>query len=717
MPEVRFHESLAGRPRSLRPSSARSEREPYAPVVTSTASRPRAQGARPSPRPAGVAALAAVAVALVALALVSAAAGLVLAGGSYTPALDGLPDSGALVGWGTPAVRVLTDLAAVATIGWLLSAVFLDPSSREGVVSRAGRQDLRYAAASAVVWSVLSVMQMFLELANVLGVPLSAAANPEIVSTYANEIPTTRALVFMAVFALVVAVGSALTATTGAGATWLLVALAAALLPALAGHAAGLGDHALATTAGVAHVLAAVLWIGGLMARAVHAARRDMPLARAAQRFSVLALVAIILLAVSGAANAYTRLDNAGQLLSTGYGQVVLMKAGLVVGLGIIGWVMRSRVIGTLGTSSRGSVFARIAGLELLIMAVAVGLGAALATSPTPRVEVVLDSYGESLLGFPYPPAPTLANVALGFDLEPFFFTAMLIAAGLYVAGILRLRRRGDSWPVMRTVSWLAGVGVVLWCTNTGISVYAQVSVGLHMVQHMTMTMLAPILLVMGAPATLALRALRPAVGNERGPREWLVWFLHSWVTRVLTNPFFVFFVYVISLYGLYFTPAFGWLMGSHVGHVVMQLHFILAGYLFYWVLIGIDPRPKPLPYWGRLVLLLLAISVHGFFAVALMMSTEPIAPEWYGIVRPDWITDALRDSLDGGQVAWGVGEIPNLIVLIAIAVQWSRSDAREATRLDRQADRDDDAELKAYNDRLAVLHGRDAEPSPPTTP
>ena len=263
-------------------------------------------------------------------------------------------------------------------------------------------------------------------------------------------------------------------------------------------------------------------------------------------------------------------------------------------------------------------------------------------------------------------------------------------------------------------MSWLAGIGVVIWCTNAGISVYSQVSVGLHMVQHMTMTMLAPILLVMGAPATLALRALKPAVGNERGPREWLVWFLHSWITRVLTNPFYVFFIYVIGLYGLYFTPAFGWLMGSHVGHVVMQAHFILAGYLFYWVLIGIDPRPKPLPYWGRLVLLLLAISVHGFFAVALMMSTEPIAPEWYGIVRPDWMSDTLRDSLDGGQVAWGVGEIPNLIVLIAIAVQWSRSDDREAKRHDRQADRDDDAELRAYNDRLATLHGRDPRASSP---
>lgn len=666
------------------------------------------------PRPVGVPALSAVAAALGALALVSTAVGLVLAGGSYTPAVDGLPDPGALVGWGTPVLRVLTDLAALATVGWLLAAVFLDPSSRDGVVSRAGRQDLRCATASAVVWSVLSVMQMFLELANVLGLPLSEAATPGVVSTYANEIPATRALVFMAILALVVAVGAALTSTTGAGATWLLVSLAAAVLPALAGHAAGLGDHALATTAGVAHVLAAVLWIGGLMALAIHAARRDMPLARAAQRFSVLALVAIVLLAVSGAANAYTRLDNAGQLVSTGYGQVVLMKAGLVVGLGVIGWIMRSRVIGTLGASSRGAVFARIAGLELLIMAVAVGLGVALATSPTPRVEVILDSYGESLLGFPYPPAPTLANVTLGFDLEPFFFTACLIAAGLYLAGAVRLRRRGDSWPVMRTASWLVGIGVVLWCTNAGISVYSQVSVGLHMVQHMTMTMLAPILLVMGAPATLALRALKPAAGTERGPREWLVWFLHSWITRVLTNPFYVFFVYVIGLYGLYFTPAFGWLMGSHVGHVLMQLHFILAGYLFYWVLIGIDPRPKPLPYWGRLVLLLLAISVHGFFAVALMMSTEPIAPEWYGIVRPDWISDSLRDSLDGGQVAWGVGEIPNLMVLIAIAVQWSRSDAREATRRDRQADRDDDAELRAYNARLATLNGQGQGPAAP---
>jgi rhodanese-related sulfurtransferase len=186
-------------------------------------------------------------------------------------------------------------------------------------------------------------------------------------------------------------------------------------------------------------------------------------------------------------------------------------------------------------------------------------------------------------------------------------------------------------------------------------------------------------------------------------------------MNRLATNPFFVFFIYVIGLYGLYLTPAFGWLMGSHIGHVLMQLHFILAGYLFYWVLLGIDPRPHPLPYWGRIVLLLLSLGVHAFFSVILMMGTTPMAIEWYGIVRPEWVVDPLADTLFGGQVAWGLSEIPALLALITIMVQWSRSDAREAKRKDRQAERDGDAELNAYNKHLASLNqgskGRRVEP------
>lgn len=656
--------------------------------------------------------IAAVSAALVALAISAMAVGMVLAGGAYVAPPEGIPDPGPLVVWGTSILRVLTNIAAVVTVGFLLSAVMLAPSGKDGVLSRPGRRDVIRASWAAGVWALLALVQMFFLLANVLALGITDALSPEVVSTYANELPTTRALLVMFILGVVIAVAVLTASSTGAIAAWLVVAVVAAMLPALAGHSSSLGDHELATTAGAAHAVAAVLWIGGVFALSMHALSNDIPLQRAVQRFSPLALTAILLLAISGLANAYTRLDSPEQLFTTGYGQVTLMKVGLIIALGVMGFVVRKQITPRMSeSSSRVAAFARVAGIELLIMAMAIGLGVALASSPYPRVEVDLPSYGESLLGFVYPPAPSVENVAFGGRIEPFFLAMSLIAAALYSVGYFKLRARGDHWPLMRYLSWMGGIAVVIWCTNAGIASYAMVSVGLHMLQHMTLTMLGPILLVLGAPATLALRALPPSRTNERGPREWLVWFLHSTLTRILTNPFYVFVVYVIGLYGLYFTPAFGWLMGSHVGHVVMQVHFIVSGYLFYWVLIGIDPRPKPLPYWGRLVLLLLALGIHGVFAVVMMMGTTPMAVEWYGLVRPEWVVDPLQDALLGGQVAWGLSEIPSLIVLIAIAVQWSRSDERDAKRIDRQADRDDDAELKAYNEYLGSLHKRAPRP------
>ncbi len=643
--------------------------------------------------------------AFLAVAVAALMSSLVITDGGYVPSLPGIPDPGPLVGWGTPILRLLTTLASIATVGWLLAAALVDPSGRNGVLSPLGRRDVLRAAWSAGIWGILALAQLVFTLALVLGLPLQQTVTPEVISTYANELPITRALLVTALVAIVIIIGSVVTSTTGMAIVWLFAALAAAALPSLAGHSSSLGDHAMALTAGTAHAVAAALWIGGVLALGVHAVRGSTGFEESVHRFAPIALVAFVFLGVSGFANGYTRLENVGQLITTGYGQILISKAILLGALAALAWVLRTRIAA--GTGSIRSVFARIAGLELSVMAIAVALGVTLASSPYPRIELQLPSYGETLLGFPYPEAPTMGNVAFGFQLEPFFLAGSLIAAALYCVGYARLIRRGDAWPVGRLISWLLGIGLVIWCTNAGISVYAQVSVGLHMLQHMTLTMLAPVMLVLGAPATLALRALRPSRTHQRGPREWLVWFLHSPINRVLTNPFFVFFIYVVGLYGLYFTPAFGWLMGSHVGHVVMQLHFILSGYLFYWVLIGIDPRPRPMPYWSRMLMLLLALGVHGFFAVALMMGTQPLAVEWYGLVRPEWVTDPLQDTLFGGQVAWGISEIPTVIVLIVIAVQWSRSDDREARRTDRQADRDGDAELRAYNDRLAALADR----------
>ena len=121
----------------------------------------------------------------------------------------------------------------------------------------------------------------------------------------------------------------------------------------------------------------------------------------------------------------------------------------------------------------------------------------------------------------------------------------------------------------------------------------------------------------------------------------------------------------------------------------------------------GVDPVPRPLPYWARFALILIALGVHGLFSVIVMMGSEPLAQDWYGIVRPDWVTDPVNDTVLGGQVAWGISEIPMLFMVIIVTLQWMKSDEREARRKDRQAERDGDAELDSYNAYLEKLNQR----------
>ena len=653
------------------------------------------------------------AVGLLALAVLATTVAMMLAGGAYEPATPGLPDPGPIIGWGLPISRVLTDLAAAMTAAWLIGAAFLDPAGRAGTVSPLGRADVMRTVISAAVWALFALIQMVLTVGNVLGVPLSEAVRPEIISTYAMEIPTSRALAFSALVAAIIAISAVFIASTASAAILLVLTIGGASLPTLAGHGSGLGDHALALSAGVTHVAAAMVWIGGLIVLVVHGLRRDSGFAdaaslqRAARRFGVTALIAVILLAVSGLANSYTRLDTPDQLLTSDYGRTVLAKLLLLLALVGVAALVRRRLIPQLDSPRRLRALLRILTLEIALIVTAFGLGVALALSDYPRVSSLLPTYGESLLGYPYPAPPTASNVIFGFLLEPVFLLGGLLLAALYVMGVARLRARGDKWPIGRTISWLAGIGVMIWTTNSGIALYSQVSVGLHMVQHMTMAMVAPMLMVLGGPFTLALRALKPSPGPQRGPREWIVWGLHSPAAKVFTNPVLVFALFSLSMFVLYFTPTMAWLMGSHVGHVAMQFHFLASGYLFAWIVMGVDPVPKPLPYWARFALILIALGVHGLFSVIVMMGSEPLAQDWYGIVRPDWVTDPVNDTVLGGQVAWGISEIPMLFMVIMVTLQWMRSDEREARRKDRQAARDGDAELDAYNAYLEKLNQR----------
>jgi putative copper resistance protein D len=631
--------------------------------------------------------------------------GLFLGGGAYATPGAGLPDPGPVVGWGLPVAKLLTIAAATLTVGFVTSAAFLLPSSAGGVVTRAGRRDLLRAAGAALVWAVCALATIVFSNATVLGMPLADSLNPGVFFTYAWEIPQHNAYLFSALLAALIAAGCTFTVSTGAAAVWSAVSLVALAAPTTAAHGTALGDHSLASTAGAVHAVAAALWVGGLIAVAVHVWRWDEGAATAVRRFSRLALVCVIALFASGAMNAYTRLERPADLIDSGYGVIVLIKAGLITALILLARRTR-RLALRADATGRGPLLQWIMA-EVLVLAATIGIATSLTLTAYPRVEVPLPSPGEELLGFPFPPPPAFESVVLGWYPDAFFLLLCGALLGLYLAGVRRLARADVRWPWGRTAAWIAGVLVLGWATSAGIAGYAKLSVEWHMVQHMALGMLIPILLVLGMPATLALRALRPGSGGDRSPRDWVLWGLHTPYSRLMTNPLVVLALGTFGLYGMYFTPLFGMGMASHVGHVLMGVHFLVSGFLFYWVVLGLDPAPRQVPPWARLILLLVYVSLHGLFAVAIMSLTQPLAPEWFSLVQPPWLTDPVRDTVDGGGVAWAFGEIPTLIVMLAVAVQWARSEERVARRLDRQADRDDDAELRSYNEHLARLAAR----------
>ena len=264
-------------------------------------------------------------------------------------------------------------------------------------------------------------------------------------------------------------------------------------------------------------------------------------------------------------------------------------------------------------------------------------------------------------------------------------------------------------------LSWYAGVLVAGWATVGGLGDYAHVLFSAHMVSHMMLSMVAPIGFVLGAPVTLALRTLPgPRVPKELGLRQLLQLTLESWPVRLLTQPLVAAGLFVVSLYALYFTPLFGALMENHLGHAVMELHFLAVGCLFFWVVIGVDPTPRRWHPFARIALMLVVVSFHAFFAIALMNSDQVLAHDYYAALHRPYSTDLLADQQLGGGITWALGELPILLVLAAIFVQWLRADRREAQRTDRRADRAEaqrragiatpDDELSLYNARLARL-------------
>ncbi|WP_422746158.1 cytochrome c oxidase assembly protein [Mycobacterium sp. WMMD1722] len=620
----------------------------------------------------------------------------------------GLPDPGPVTTYGLPFVRAAGEIAAVVAVGGFLCAAFLVPPQANGVLDASGYRALRLGTGASAVWTVCAALLVPLTVSDVSGQPLRDHLNPLDIWSVASLVDIAGAWRWTALLAAVVTL-AALPVLRWSWTPLLLAGSLLTLMPlALTGHSSSGGAHDLATNSLIIHLVAGALWAGGLLALLAHALRRGDHAALAARRFSALALWCFVAMAFSGVINALVRMTPA-DLFQTDYGRLVAGKAVALTALGILGWQQRRRGVAALQTDpdARGALL-RLALVEAVLFGVTFGIAVGLGRTPPPP-PVSEPTPVEVAIGYGLDGPLTVERALFDWRFDLILGTAAVVLAAGYLVGVRRLRRRGDAWPPGRTLAWLLGCATLLITTSSGIGRYMPAMFSVHMVAHMLLSMLVPVLLVLGAPMTLALRALPTAGrGAPPGPREWLLAALHSRVSKVLTNPFVALVLFVAGFYGLYFGGIFDAAVDDHAAHVLMNVHFLLSGYLFYWVVIGVDPTPRPLPQLGKLGIVFASLPLHAFFGVVLMGTKTVLGETFYRSLQLPWHGDLLADQKLGGGIAWAAGEVPLVLVMLSLLIQWRRSDQRTAKRLDRAADRDDDADLTAYNAMLAELARRE---------
>lgn len=625
----------------------------------------------------------------------------------------------------TIAAKVAEYLALTLAFGYVFTLTLLQPGAgrTRGDKSPALTPEQRRQSSRAFMYTVVFVMLLgvstYSAYANATG-----SLDPANFGYFLSGTELGTISLCAGSFAIASAVIGAFTRRLlGAGWQGALLALTVVALGFL-GHAGSSLDHANAVNAMIVHLLGLVTWLGPLVVM-VHEWSRSTAAhaATIVRRYSPWALFAILALAFSGLINALLRLDSIAELVTTGYGQLVTVKLIGTCAIAVLGYVQRERVVRALPVASAkqsstgsgtdavpadvGRLFSKLARTEATIAALIIGVSAALGRSepPVPQYTPPEEYRVLSLVGFEAPTAifdvPTLFTE---WQIDWVFLATALLFAGLYLAGMRRLHKRGDAWPLHRAAFWLAGCAAFILVMNAGPAAYGRVRFDAHMVQHMALMIIVPPLWVLGAPVTLISRAVTPRNDGSRGIREWILAILHSGYATVVSSPPVAGFLFAGSLVIFYFTPLFTWAMFEHAGHLIMTIHFLLAGYLFAWVIMGIDPAQKPINPVLKLVTLLATLSFHAFFGIAVVSASWIIGGDWYSALHMFGREELEFLQVRGGSIMWGVSEVPTVLYAIAAAVLWTKSDERKARQYDRKAAKDGDAELAAYNEYLRSI-------------
>lgn len=292
-------------------------------------------------------------------------------------------------------------------------------------------------------------------------------------------------------------------------------------------------------------------------------------------------------------------------------------------------------------------------------------------------------------------PSVTLHTLALGWQGAPGALVAVAVEVGLalaYLAGVRRLGRRGRRWDPWRTAGFLGGLVVVILAVDSGIAAYDDSVFVMHVVQHLMLMTVAPVLIALGAPVTLALQA------GGRTTQRRLLAVLKSAAFRVLTFPVAVWLAFYGTMFAYFLTPLYAISLRHPLLHDLTHLEFLAVGLAYWLPMVGLDRSHWQFAYPARLLSLATGIPFSAFLGISLMSVRTPISP-----------AHTLADVQAGGGILWGVTGLLNVVAVGVVVLQWSGHEERQAARIDRRAEEaaSYQVELAAHRARLAAARAR----------
>jgi putative copper resistance protein D len=246
-------------------------------------------------------------------------------------------------------------------------------------------------------------------------------------------------------------------------------------------------------------------------------------------------------------------------------------------------------------------------------------------------------------------------------------FLLQVAAAAWYVAAVVRLRRRGRSWSAWRTTAFLAGVAALDIAVVSGLASYDDQVFVVHVVQHLVLMMVAPPLLALGAPITLAIQAARRPLQGR------IVRFLHNRLVLVLTLPLVAAALYYGSMYVVFLTSFYPFSLRHPLVHDLSHVVMFALGCLFWWPMIAVDQLPNRPAFQVRIIAMFVGMPIEVFLGVVVMNFGHPIAPQ-----------HTLSDTQAGGALFWGASMLITFAAALVMLAQWMTHEERRATRHDR---------------------------------